>query len=76
MIQIRHKNGDVTEVTSSYAIEILDGLGRLAVVVTQTSAGSVRINTKGDPVFNAYANICGLKPSNVHVHEPVKEADR
>lgn len=71
MIQIRTKNGAATPVPSSHAIEVLDARGRLAVVITQAEAGSVRVLTKGDPVFNAYANIFKLRPSNVHVHEPL-----
>lgn len=73
MVQIRSKSGATTLVTHSHAIEVLDNEGRLALVVTQTAGGSVRILTKGDPEFNAYANICKLKASSVFVHEPVKE---
>jgi hypothetical protein len=70
MIQLRHKEGTVTEIDDSRAIEILDTQGRLAVVITQNPNDSVRISTPGDPVFNAYANICKLRVSKVHIHEP------
>ncbi len=72
MLQIRKKNGDVVPIDSSVAVEFVDTTGKLAVVITQSPGGSVNIVTPGDPVFNAYLHISGLRQSRVAVHEPFK----
>ena len=70
MLQIRKKNGETVAIDESVAVEFVDSLGRLAVAITQSAGGAVNVLTPGDPVFNAYARISGMRASKVSVHEP------
>lgn len=70
MIQIRKRDGEVITTDNSVAVEFVDSLGKLAVVITQNAGGAVNILTPGDPVFNAYARVNALRVSKVSVHEP------
>lgn len=70
MLQIRKRNGDVTVVDSSVAVEFVDSTGKLAAAITQSSDGTVTILTPGDPVLNGYARVNNLALSKVSVHEP------
>lgn len=71
MVRIRKNTGEVIPVADKCAIELLDGLGNLAVVVIQQAGGSVHILTPGDPLFNAHLIVTKQRASKVIVHEPV-----
>lgn len=71
MVRLRAQSGSVFPIDDRCAIEIVDGLGNLALVVIQQAGGSVHILTPGDPLFNAHLIVTKQHASKVVVHEPV-----
>jgi hypothetical protein len=69
MVRIRQQNGDVTEVDSTHAVEILGLDKRLAAVIIQDNKGSIHVSYPGDALFNGYCRMNALKPAKVHQHD-------
>ncbi len=73
MVRLRNQKGEIVATPGNCAIEILDNLGNLGVVVIQQADGSIHILTPGDPLFNAHLIVTKQKASKVAVHEPVPQ---
>ncbi len=66
---IRGADRQPHRINSAGAVEVIDNEGRIAVVITQASSGSVQISTPGSLIFEQYLRQVGGVPSKVFVHE-------
>ena len=72
MVRIRNRDGTSQAVPAAAAVEVLDGDGRLAMVVFTDHRNLIRAMIPGDPVFTAYCHAYGLGAARIQRHDELE----